>query len=238
MATMTLDELVSQLGKAYGNDLRAVVLYGSAASGDYVPKRSDQNVLVIVEKLPLDRLHAAAAVTRAWREGGNPAPMTLTLSEWRGSADIFPMEYADILDRHKVLFGDPPFAGVKVDQRHLRLQLEYEAMGKLLHLRQGVLSAGGDAARQLALLEASLSTIMVIFRGALRLHGVTPPADREAVCRETAARGGFDAEPFRRVVRHVRGDQALAKTDAPGVLSGYLGGMERLVAYLDQLEVV
>ena len=34
MATMTLDELVSQLRAAYGAELRAVVLYGSAAAGE------------------------------------------------------------------------------------------------------------------------------------------------------------------------------------------------------------
>ena len=33
MATMTQDELVAQLRAAYGEGLRAVVLYGSAAGG-------------------------------------------------------------------------------------------------------------------------------------------------------------------------------------------------------------
>jgi predicted nucleotidyltransferase len=32
---MTLDDLVSQLRAAYGEALRAVVLYGSAAAGDH-----------------------------------------------------------------------------------------------------------------------------------------------------------------------------------------------------------
>jgi predicted nucleotidyltransferase len=95
MATMTLEQLVTQLRAAYGDELRAVVLYGSAAAGEHIPKRSDYNVLVIVESLGLDRLRAAAAVARAWGESGNPPPLTLTVNEWRGSADIFPMEYAD-----------------------------------------------------------------------------------------------------------------------------------------------
>ena len=50
--------------------------------------------------------------------------MTMTVAEWRGSADIFPMEYADILERHRVLHGTAPFEGVTVDARDLRLQLE------------------------------------------------------------------------------------------------------------------
>src|SRR5688572_18071989 len=221
MATMTLDELVAQLAKAFGTELRAVVLYGSAAAGQYIPKRSDYNVLVIVEALPLERLSAAAAVTRAWRDAGNPAPMTLTTAEWRSSADIFPMEYADILERHKVLHGTPPFDGITIDRSHLRLQVEFEAMGKLLHLRQGVLSAGGDGTRQLEVLSGSLSTIMVIFRGVLRLHGRTPPSDYAALSREVAATAGLDAGPFLRVVQHVRGEQSLSRSDASAVLSGY-----------------
>src|SRR6476661_5375234 len=127
MATMTLDELVSQLRSAYGTALQAVVLYGSAAAGEHIPKKSDYNVLVIVDALDANRLAAASAVSRAWAEAGNPAPLTLTTSEWRGSSDIFPMEYADILERHRLLYGNAPFDGITVDLKDLRLQLEQEA---------------------------------------------------------------------------------------------------------------
>ena len=139
---MTLDELVSQLRAAYGSALRSVVLYGSAAAGEHDPKKSDYNVLVIVDALDAARLAGGVGGVARVGGAGNPAPLTLTTSEWRGSADIFPMEYADILERHRVLFGDPPFDGIRVDLKDLRLQLEQEAMGKLIKLRQGVLAAG------------------------------------------------------------------------------------------------
>src|SRR5512132_2774372 len=135
MATMTLDELVTQLRAAYGADLRAAVLYGSAAAGEHIPNRSDYNVLVVVDSLPLERLRAAAAVTQAWIGAGNPPPLTMTSREWLGSSDIFPMEYADILERHRVLAGALPTEGVVVRAADLRLQVEHEAMGKLLKLR-------------------------------------------------------------------------------------------------------
>jgi predicted nucleotidyltransferase len=90
MATMTLDELVTQLRAAYRDRLASVVLYGSAAGGDHIPNRSDYNVLVLLESLegtPLDAASnvAASAVARAWREAGNPPPMTMTVEEWRRS---------------------------------------------------------------------------------------------------------------------------------------------------------
>ena len=234
MATMTLDELTSQLRAAYGDELRAVVLYGSAAAGEHIPKRSDYNVLVIVEALPLERLRAASAVTQAWVAAGNPPPLTMTTSEWRGSADIFPMEYADILDRHRVLFGEPPFDGMAVQPADLRLEVEQQAMGKLLQLRAGVLAAGADSQRQIELLERSLSTIMVVFRGAMRLLGERPPADYAALTRAVAERAGFDGAPVARVVRHVRGEERLDAKSAAPVLGAYLGAMEALVGFLDR----
>ena len=231
---MTLDDLVTQLRAAYGARLDSVVLYGSAAAGEHIPKRSDYNVLVIVDALEMTHMRASAAVARAWGEKGNPPPLTLTLAEWRSSADIFPMEYADILERHRVLYGTPPFDGIAVDREHLRLQLEHEAMGKLLKLRQGVLAAGGDEKQQVELLAASLSTIMVIFRAVERLHGATPPTDYDRLSRDVATRAGFNVEPFARVVRHVRGGEKLGSSEVAGVLAGYIAGVQRLVAYLDQ----
>src|SRR5512140_2899681 len=104
MAKLTLDDLVTQLKASFGDDLISVVLYGSAAGGEHNPKRSDQNVLVIVRKVPMTAAKAVSAAVRAWADAGNPPPLVLTADEWRGSSDIFPMEYADILERHKVLF--------------------------------------------------------------------------------------------------------------------------------------
>ena len=163
MAKMSLDELVSQLRAAFGPELHAVVLYGSAAAGEHLPKKSDYNVLVLVETLDASRLQAASAAIKAWSDAGNPPPLTLTTQEWRGSADIFAMEYADVLERHKVLFGNFS-TDVRVDPSHLRLQLEHEAMGTLLQLRRGALAAGNDSRTQLSLLEESASTVMVLFR--------------------------------------------------------------------------
>lgn len=234
MARMTLEELVSQLRAAYGAALRSIVLYGSAAAGEHIAKRSDYNVLVIVDALGPEHLAAASAASRAWADAGNPAPLTLTTPEWRGSADIFPMEYADILDRHRVLFGDPPFEGIQVDRNDLRLQLEQEAMGKLIKLRQGVLASGNDGQRQLELLTASVSAIMIVFRAFLRLHEVAPPTDNVALVETVGRQANFDAAPFARVVQHVRGKGSLKTSDVGPVLAGYLRGMEQLVSHLDR----
>jgi uncharacterized protein (UPF0335 family) len=75
---------------------------------------------------------------------------------------------------------------------------------------------------------------MVVFRGFVRLHGETPPQDYAELSRSVATKAGFDAAPFERVVRHVRGIAKLERGEAGAMLAGYLAAMERLVAYLDR----
>ena len=233
MAKMTLEEFVTQLRAAFGTELSAVVLYGSAAAGEHHPKKSDYNVLVLVQSIPAERLIAASAAVRAWVESGNPAPMTLTIDEWHGSADVFPMEYADILDRHRVLFGDFK-TDIRVNPSHMRLQLEHEAMATLLQLRRGALAAGNDAKEQLRLLEAGSSTVMVVFRALLRLLGETPPRDYVELSQKVAAAASLDAAPFVQVVWHKRGEPAIRNQDVPRVLEAYLSGVQQLVQFLDR----
>ncbi|MDQ6828644.1 MAG: nucleotidyltransferase domain-containing protein [Gemmatimonadota bacterium] len=235
MATMTLDELVGQLRAAFGDALRAVVLYGSAASGEHIAKRSDYNVLVLVDTLDLDVLTRESAIARAWVEAKNPPPLTLTVDEWLHSADVFPMEYADILERHKVLYGTPPFEGMRIEPMDLRRQVEHEAMGKLLRLRAGVLTAGTDKKRLLELLASSITTFMVIFRAVLRVHGERPPAEYEALCGRIGAVTGIDTAPFVQVVHHVRGRSSLSEQNVSATLAGYLAGAQALYAHIDQL---
>ena len=233
MATMTVEQLVSQLRAAYGERLRSVVLYGSAASAEHVAKKSDYNVLVLLDRIENGALAAASAVARAWRESGNPPPMTMTMAEWRSSADVFPMEYSDILERNRVLFGDPPFEGITISRSMLRLQLESQVMGKLLRLRQGALLAGNEAKEQINLMAASFTTIMVLFRGALRLHGELATADNASTAERVAQIAGFDAAPFVRAAGHHRGIAEIPTADAGATLAGYLTGVERLDAHID-----
>ena len=230
---MTPENLVTQLQGVYGSALESMLLYGSAVAGEHLSKRSDYNVLVVLDSVPFDRLSAIGAVFRSWGEAGNPPPMIFTAAEWRSSADVFPMEYADILERHQVLYGPDVTEGISVARSNLRLEVEQQALGKLLHLRRAAMAAGDDAREQLKLLEASLSTIMVIFRGVVRLHGDIPSQDYSALSGQVGQLAGFDLAPVSRIIEHVRGTARIEKKDAASVLAGYLGEMEALVAHLD-----
>lgn len=234
MATMTLEALTGRLQQDLGDRLVAAVLYGSAARGERIEKRSDYNVLVIVSALTPAALRTLAGTTTEWTKAGNPPPLILTQAEWRSSGDVFAMEVADILERHRVLVGALPAEPARVDALHLRHQLEFEAMGKLLALRQGILASGAKPARELELLAASKSAVLVLFRTLLRVHGEKADG-AEDVVRRVAEKVGFEAAPFLEVVAHVAGSARIPESRADAVLTAYHAGLERFVAHVDAL---
>ncbi len=232
---MSLDDLVQQLQQVHGSALTAVVLYGSAVSGERVAHQSDTNVLVLAQSLPLKTLSALTQTMRAWREAGNPPVVSITTAEWNGSADIFPMEYADILERHRVLFGVLPLDGITVNQADLRLQVEREAMGTLLRLRRAVMVAGNDTTQQAGLLKNSVSTLLTLFRAVLRLHGEAASGDTHHIIDAVSRHCGFDGAPYRHAIS-LRHGEPMKEKDAGQMLDSYVAGLDSLVRHLDALE--
>ncbi|MEX2584131.1 MAG: nucleotidyltransferase domain-containing protein, partial [Gemmatimonadota bacterium] len=227
------NEFAAELGRIYDDSLVTVLLYGSAARGEFRPGISDLNLLVILDELKLDQLRQSASVTRGWVEGGNPPPLMLSLSEWRGSADVFPLEYGDIRDAHVVLAGESPFTGLKIVRRHLRLQLEHELRSKKIQLREGLLVAGEKPDELGKLLVHSLSTFLTLFRGMLRLDGEKVPGSAEDVVQAVAEKVGFAPDPVLEVLDARRNGAAFAPTFGTPVVAGYLEAVEHAVRWLD-----
>ena len=233
MATMTLEELVRQLALVHGEGLRCVALYGSTVRGEQVSRRPNLNVLLLVDLIDMDHLRREASVSRAWREAGNPPPLTLTVAEWRTSSDIFPMEYADILAHHRIVHGALPADRPVVQREDLRLQLEHETLSKLLRLRHTVLSSGAEPRALLDMIEGSASSIMALLRATLRLAGEEPPATSPAVLDRIEAITGINTGTFRRVLGHSRGDARVTESDAASLASDYLMSVAELVHWVD-----
>ena len=230
---MTLEELVRQLSLVHGAGLRCVALYGSTARGEQISRTPNFNVLVLVDTIDMEYLKREASVARAWREAGHPPPLTLTMTEWRTSSDIFPMEYADILAHNRVLHGALPPEKPTVRREDLRLQLEHETLSKLFRLRHAVLSSGGEPRALLEMVEGSAPSIMALLRATLRLAGEEAPAESTATLDRVEVVTGINSATFRRVLGHSRGDAKVKDGDATSLTANYLASVAELVAWVD-----
>jgi hypothetical protein len=234
---MGLDALVASVRNACGSNVLAIVLYGSAAGRDYHGKGSDRNVLLVLENGGASSLRALAPALREWATSGEPPPLVMTRDEWLQRADVFAIEYADLLERHRVLYGELQVDGVQVRPQDLRAQLESEVMGKLLRLRRGIIQSGSDGAQLRSLLEESVSSVLALLRGVVHMHGESALTATAAVCDRAAALAGFDAAPLHRVLAHRAERARIGDADLDAVIAGYLIMLERMLVYVDAFQV-
>src|SRR5688572_12601068 len=104
-----VEELAAQVERAVGENLASLVLYGSAARGDFDPKLSDVNLLLIVGDASPSALRPLGPVIGKWASAGQPPPLIFSRRDWETSSDVFPMELEDMRQAHRVLRGEDPF---------------------------------------------------------------------------------------------------------------------------------
>ncbi|HEX2091795.1 MAG TPA: nucleotidyltransferase domain-containing protein [Longimicrobiaceae bacterium] len=229
------EELARDLVRTYGEGVVSVVLYGSAARGDFHEGVSDLNVLVLLRDPTPEALRRGSALARAWVAEGNPPPLVMGVEEWRRSADVFPIELSDMREAHRMLHGEDPFAGIQIDPDHLRLQCENELKGKHIQLRERYLLSAAEPEELGQVLKKSLSTFLVLFRAVLRLleeEGVREP---EQVILRTAARSGFDPAPLLEILRARREARRFHPDADSRVVVGYLDAVAHVVDFVDRL---
>lgn len=231
-----LTQLVEKLQKAFGGRLVSVVLYGSAAGGDYNPKFSDYNVLCVLTEVGTRELGASTEIFRWWREHANPAPLLLAEHEVAASTDCFAIEFTDIQRRHQLLYGKDVISTLAIDRRFYRAQVEHDLRAKLLRLRQkaaGML-ADPDLLRRLEL--DSLSTFCVLFRHALALAGAEAPDGKRDALRQAGSRFGFDPAPFERLLDVREGTLKPRELDPVPLLGDCLASIGKVIEAVDGLE--
>lgn len=231
---MTCDELVTALQEALGQNLQSVVLYGSAAAGDFVPGFSGHDVLIITNRLGATELAAVSKTLGIWERAGNPLPQLFTLEELAAATDVFPIELLDMQQSRRVLHGLDPLAELKIDMSHYRQQLERELKVRLQLLRRRYVACAGDDERVAHLIAASVSTFLVLLRAVLRLYNEAVPAEKVDSLGPLTKYLEFDPQPLREAMelRAQQGQPLPAHLD--GLFSRYLKSIEQVVHSVDR----
>jgi hypothetical protein len=189
-----LDEFVQRMRGAAPDNLKAIVLYGSAASQEFHEGHSNVNLLCLVENGDPARLDPFHSTVEWWTGKGHPAPLIFTLEELRRSSDIFAIELLDMQARHKMLFGEEFLAGITVPLRYHKLQVERELRSNWLRLRQTFLAAPRQA--HLDVMVAAASSFTALFRHALIALGEPAAQNKREAIERVAKLTGADANGF------------------------------------------
>lgn len=229
-----LSELVRRLKSVAGNNLKAVVLYGSGVTNEFSAKHSDLNILCVVDRAgsqELERLHPAA---EWWMRRGNPAPLVFTFDELQRSADVFAIELVDMKLRHRMLHGDDFFEQFEVPLRLHALQLERELRTNWLRLREAILAAPEKRKAHLAIMMSSVSTFCALFRHALWALGSPMPATKLEGVGGIASLTGGNPSAFHAILELREGKRKPRQIDVEETLHAYLELVEVVTNEVDR----
>jgi predicted nucleotidyltransferase len=236
VAQEAFNHLIGDLKATHGDNLASVVLYGSAASGDFVQLESDYNLLIALHRITPEDLRLAQPPMREWRRLGHPLPVYFTFAELHNAADVFPIEFHQMERARVILYGRDPFESFHISDENLRHQTEYELRSKLIQLRRLYITASASAERLRDLMSDSLSSFATLFAPVLLLHGQEPPVLKREIVRAAARLLGLDGGVFERVFE-LREADAIGEREADELFASYLAQIERVINTVDALEV-
>jgi predicted nucleotidyltransferase len=131
----TLDAFVESVKQTFGDDLRAIVLYGSAAEGR-MRATSDVNLIVVLHRLDQQKANGLREPFRFAQAAIDLKVMFLLDGEIGDAAEEFAQKFADVRRRHVVLFGDDPFAALDIPRAALVRRVQQMLLNLTLRLRE------------------------------------------------------------------------------------------------------
>ena len=231
----TLHDYVARMTNQYGPSLQAILLYGSAARGDYLPGRSNLNLLVLLTTCDVSHLQAYTNIHKRFKKEQIPVPLLLTEDDLRASATTFPLEYTDIAAFHHVLTGRDPFVGLSIDAGHVGMRCEQEVRGNVLRLRQRVVEGSATMEAMAILLPLSLTSLLACLRGLLRELQETVPRTMDHVLSELQSSLGMEATALQEVWNLKRGVISPGPAEFPRLFERYLSSLQAIAMRIAQL---
>lgn len=230
-----LEPYLRALISATGDNLNSIVVYGSAVAGEFDPRRSNINLIVVVEKLDLGLLHRVQPAVKRGARQGIVAPLFLTHEHMDTSSDVFPIEFLDMSDFHTTVLGEDPFKKFQIGRENLRLECEEKLKGTLINLRQSYLEVADRRVPMMNVIASSITGVVSIFRGLIRLAGKKAPASKKEVIEQAAALYPVESTSFLKALEVKLRAPRMTRQEMDSFFGAYLADIEKLALYVDRM---
>lgn len=230
-----LQTYVEEVTGVFGEHLEGMLLYGSAVRGEFLPGRSNLNILLLVSSYDSAVLKQYSAVHRQWSKEQILAPLFLTEEELYRSAAVFPLEFLEIQEQHRVLGGRDPFIGFHVKTDRLREGVVQGLTSNVLRLRQRYVEGGGGEEATMILLPLSITATLPLLRGVQRLLGRPVLSHSDAVIEDVAAQLKLDLQGLLDTWLLKRGQISPGPHEVPRLFDRYLQAATVLARGVEQL---
>jgi len=230
----TLKDFINNLNDIYGDKLISVILYGSAASGEFVKRHSNLNLLVLLRNTDLENLKKVSGLTNKYRFRFIQ-PLFFTEDYIRSSGDVFPIEFLDMKENYTVLSGKDALKDISIDTRNLRFQCEQELKIKLINLKQMYLRRNKDKAVLSNLLLKSFTSILHILRNVLRIKGKQPPYLKQDILKDITAEFQIEVDRWEKILAAKNKQIKLKGKEIERLFVNFVRDVEKIVNTVDRL---
>ncbi len=231
----TLEKLLEQLHVALPEQVESVCLYGDICRPNYNRRRTPLALLILLTEVTPAVLKTLRPLVSRWRRHRVSVPLIMDRAYIESSLDVFPVEFIELADEHQLVWGqNDPLAGIAVDRAHLRLQLESQSRGRMLHLWEGFLGAGRSGRLLNELLFSATAEMEIIFRGMLYLLDLPRPSN--PVDLVAAVEAQFELQlPTLRALEVARSTGRVTRSEREALADNAMAEVRSVVRAIDAL---
>lgn len=227
------EQFTADYTAVFGLELESIILYGSAARGEYDQNISDINFLIMLSASGMERISAAMPLVAKWSKARVATPLFLTQEYITSSLDVFPIEFLNMQAAYRVVHGRDPLKHLAFDKRLVRLQAERELKGKLLQLRERFMETGGSAKKITSLISLSLPAFASIFQAVVFLQDKPPGTKMQELLAAAAAATGLDSRLFETLAAVRKKTRKPGDAEALSLMEAYIREVKKLAMHID-----
>lgn len=170
---------------AFGDDLRSVVLFGSAVEGRLRPT-SDVNVLVLLSAFDRSKADRLREPLRTAHAAIRLSAMFLLEAELQPAIEAFAVKFGDIARRRQILFGSDPFATTAVPRAAAITRLKQTLLNLTLRARETYIARGLREEQLVAAISEMAGPLRACAATLVELQGGAAASPKEALERVAA----------------------------------------------------
>jgi hypothetical protein len=220
--------------QAFGNDLRSVILYGSAAEGRLRPT-SDINLLLILSAFDPVKANAIRSQFALASSAVGLKAMFLLESETQCAVELFAQKFSDVHRRHRVLYGPDPFAAVSPPRGAIILRVRQVLLNLSLRLREAYIERGSTPERLSTVIADAAGPLRSCTATMLELEGQPAAHPKEALANFVASLGEPGWDEVLANISAVRERAILSPAQADATLFRLIDLAARLRARVESL---
>lgn len=227
------DEFAQDLKKIYGEELVSVILYGSAVKGEFNKRFSNVNVAVILKDARINSLKRAYPAVNS-RKYSLISPVFFTETYIHESLDVFPIEFLDIQENGKVVYGKDIFRELRVDTKNLRCQCEHEIKALLLNIKRDyfVCSSGKKLEKMMF---KSFNSLVHILKNVIRIKKGNASGTKEGILNSVNSIFGIDAGCLKCIYDLQKSPKRLPHKNIDSIFSDYVSCVEHISKIVDKI---